>query len=280
MTRSTRDNSPSRAPERRSLLSRSASKMHAATRLLDDAARYFAFPMGSSRGVFDSFAKAARAAPRRALRGYDHQTVAAEYQQRLDAPLNATDFPLLFHLSRLLRPGATVLDFGGEVGTHYIRYSTLLPLHDVQWVVCDLPAMVAMGRQVCASFPNVAFITDVAAAPEAEIDVFLASGSLQYLDPDERCPIAALLATGRSIRYLLIHQLPLGDGPTFVTLQSAGITCYPQAICNRAEFINRLEGLGFRKRAEWDDGMNPCRIPFHRSRSVAASTGLLFESVR
>jgi len=266
------DGMTTRWPERSNL-----SRTRRIVRLLADSARYLTFPMGSSRGVFDNFRDAARAAPKRALRGYDHQTVAAEFREGLDAPLNAIDFPLLFHLPGLLRPGATVLDFGGAVGTHYLRYRTQIPLDDVRWVVWDLPAMVAAGRDVCADFPNVTFVTDVADTQEGEIDVFLASGSLQYVDPDDACPIAALLAAGRTIRYLLVHRMPLGDGPTFVTLQSAGVTCYPQVVYNRAEFISRLEALGFRKRAEWEDSTNPCPIPFHRSRSLIASTGLLFE---
>jgi putative methyltransferase (TIGR04325 family) len=75
----------------------------------------------------------------------------------------------------------TILDFGGNVGVHYLRYRKYLNLDDITWIICDLPEITKMGQEACAKFPNIKFINVITDIKDIELDIFLAVGSMQYV---------------------------------------------------------------------------------------------------
>lgn len=224
-------------------------------------------------GVYTSFAEAAAAAPKTKPLGYDNPGPAQMYRDVLEH-VNARDYPLLYWLDRLLGGGARhVLDFGGHVGTKFYPFQRYLGAPaDLRWTVCDVPAVTRAGEQLRATRPDGArlrFVTDVAEA--ADVDVFMAMGSPQYVETS----LAELLARlARPAPHLLLNGLPLYDGPDLVTLQSIGQAFCPYRFFNRQTFVAALQGLGYELLDAWSNPEKSARIPFENGANVAAYAGL------
>lgn len=249
--------------------------MKRAKRLVKDAYRYTAFRCPHSRGVFSTFEEARASAPRGGSVGYDNADLAREYKNKLVLTLRSFDYPVLFHLDRILRDisgPCTILDFGGNIGVHYLRLQKYLDLQNVTWIVCDVPAMVKAGRDVCADIPNIRFVDDLAELKDAHVDVVLVIGSMQYVESlDVLAPI--LERTSRP-RHILIDQVSLYEGQRFVTLQNGGLVYYPEFIFNRVEYINDFTERRYSLIDFWDCDEN-YTIPFHPERTTS-SYGIYF----
>jgi putative methyltransferase (TIGR04325 family) len=251
-------------------------------RLLRDAHRYLTFSdpasLGAFRGVYESFDEAIAAAPKRARIGYDYSDLAEWYRAGLDLRLESSDYPVLFHLQRIgVRP-LVVLDFGGNIGAHYLRYSRYLDLSRVKWIVHDLPEIAKVGREVCADVSNVTFVSDIDEIQEIHIDVLHACGSLQYI-PSPAWLLDQL--SGNRIRpaHLLLNSLPVYHGPRFVTLQNGGRVFYPQYVFNRSEIVGNIEALGFSLVDSWRESLSSCLVPFHSDKSIREYEGFYYQIV-
>jgi len=250
-------------------------------RLARDAYRYLAFRRGHFRGIYENFRQAEAAVPRGGKLGYNHADLAREYDAKVNLGLEASDYPVLFHLDRILRDDMTVLDFGGNIGVHFLRYRKHLNLERVRWVVCDVPEIAKVGRERCADIPNIAFVTDIVELQETQVDVFHASGSLQYLDePTPDLLLKKLIGKGLRPGHILIDQVPLYDGPSFVTLQNGGLVYYPQHVFNRAAYINAITNFSYELVDAWIVKLESCIVPFHPNRAVHAYSGLYFSESR
>lgn len=245
-------------------------------RLMRDTYRYLSFGFSEKRGVYRTFREAEAAAPRKSL-GYNHRDLALAYQSELNLRLDSSDYPVLFHLKHILTKPCTVLDMGGNVGTHYLRYRECLNMVDVRWIVCDVPEITKVGREICAGMSNIEFVHDMAELGSTHIDVFLASDSLQYIDGESPAVLLRQLIDrcGRPA-HILLDLLPLYEGERFVTLQNGGPVYYPQHVFNRSDLIESITDLGFVLADIWDDHHDSCVIPFHPDKSVYAYTGLHF----
>lgn len=243
--------------------------------LVSDCWRYVRFRCPDSRGIFDNFAQAAAAAPRNRPVGYNDNALAVDYRQRLTLAMHSYDYPVLFHLDRLLRTlarPATLLDYGGNVGVHFLRLRPYLDLSEVQWVVCDVPAITAAGREACSGIDGITFIEAPAQWQATAIDVLLICGALQYVESPES--LLKQLSHGVRPRHVLIDQVCVSDSPTFVTLQNGGLVYYPEYVFNRTELLQRFAALGYRLQDCWDCDQDTT-IPFHRDR-VLRSHGMYF----
>lgn len=251
----------------------------AVARLVADAYAYLAFPHrgGQFRGVYDDCRQAEAAAPRGKKIGYDHADLAREYQKNLSLRLESFDYPILFHLDRIVEGCRTVFDFGGNVGVHYLRYRRYLELDHVKWIVLDFPEITAAGRQTCADLPNVAFVNDVAEIHGSPPDILLASGSMGHL-ASPHLLLGKMIDHGLRPAHVLINRVPLYDGPQFVTLQNGGLVYYPQYVFNREMFIGSIEGLDYELVDSWPVTADSCIIPFHPDKSVRVYTGLYFQT--
>src|SRR6267142_5260789 len=108
-----------------------------------------------------------------------------------------------------------LFDFGGHIGVTYFGYARVLPaVAEIDWIVCDLPAVVERGRRVREErgAPRaLSFTTDFASAADA--DVLLAAGAVQYIERDFHELLAGL---PRRPAHVLLNKLPLTAGPRFV----------------------------------------------------------------
>ncbi|WP_375687049.1 methyltransferase, TIGR04325 family [Pseudooceanicola sp. LIPI14-2-Ac024] len=183
------------------------------------------------------------------------------------------DYPLVFWLDRLLPEARVVIDAGGHLGTKYIAFAPLLDLGRTDWVVYDLPGIVAAARrrQAAGDLPAaITFASDPGSLPAA--DLFLASGLLQYLDR----PFADLLAALPVLpRHILLNKVATRDGPELFTIERIGHGRVPYRIRNRAAFEAELDALGYTLQDSWEIGELSHVIPTHPWHGRSASRGYL-----
>jgi putative methyltransferase (TIGR04325 family) len=239
-----------------------------------DYARAFARrPVNRFRGVYTSFAEAEASVPVDARVGYDHPVMAGMYRHRMERA-NQSDYAVLFWLKSILDEHSFVFDFGGHVGVSYHGWRNYLRYRPgMRWLVYDVPAIVKEGTELARerSSTGLEFTTDVADARGCTI--FLAAGSLQYVE--ESLP-ALLARTGSLPRHLIVNKMPMYDGETFVTVQSTGCAFHAYRIYNRAAFVAEVTALGYRVVDDWSNRECHCEIPFTRGRDIDAYSGYYF----
>ncbi len=200
-------------------------------------------------GAFPDRAAALAGVPRRALATYDHEDVAV-VNFKVMCAIRVWDYPVMFWLDRLHRPGMHVLDAGGHFGTKYIAFQDHLPLNALSWTVYDLPETIRSARaaQRQGEVPQaVGFIDDLAQAPHT--DLLLASGLLQYLD----IPFADFVARlPNRPDHILLNKVATRDGPTVITLERIGPARVPYQIRCLATFEAEIAAAGYRIADRWD----------------------------
>jgi putative methyltransferase (TIGR04325 family) len=227
-------------------------------------------------GVFDSFASARASLP--ASPGFDHAPLARSYLEVHCKTIFEYDYPVMWWLERAFRSGATaVVDIGGSVGVHYYGYRRYLEMPpDLEWRVAELPAMVAIGRELADRSDGGAlrFTEDLAGSlPGAE--VWTTSGAIQYIE-DAR-PSDLLRRCETRPRHLLLNKLPLYAGEDFVTTQNLGSGCFaPVHVYNRSRFIEDIEVLGYTLRDHWEVNERSLYVPGHPERCFGSFSGLYF----
>src|ERR1041384_952758 len=239
-----------------------------------DYARSFArMPKNQFRGVYASFAEAEASIPADERVGYDHPTMAAMYRHRMEKA-NQSDYAVLFWLKGILDERSFVFDFGGHVGVSYYGWQHYLDYPPgLRWLVHGLPSIVKVGADLAQDRPSagLAFTSEV--ADGRGCTVFLAAGSLQYLD--ESLPVL-LARVGSLPRHLIVNKLPMYDGDTFVTVHATGRAFHPYRIYNRNSFVSEVTALGYRVVDDWSNREQHCEIPFTRGRDIDAYSGYYF----
>lgn len=226
-------------------------------------------------GIYGSFSEATAAIPRGRQQGYDSKELASWYRERLDRPFS-DDYPVMFWLKPLVRAGQSVFDFGGHVGLHYFGWRKHLGTPDaVRWQVCDVPAVVESGREL-AQQRNAPKTLSYTAEPKDSdgFDVFMASGSLQYLEGGFLEQLLSGLK--KRPRYVLLNKLPVHPTTSFVTVQDTALSYHPYFVTSRADLLQPLERLGYRLRDEWYNPEHDCPVMLRPDRSVKAYSGFLF----
>ncbi len=233
---------------------------------------------GRFMGVFATFAEAIESAPKTKKIGYDNPKLAAEYGQMLEDDdwegsgrvIANYDYPVLFWLSQIVKPNSQVFDFGGNVGVHFYAYQKYFAFpQDMRWQVCEVAEIVKIGDAIAhkRGIKNLSFTSEF--ADICGKDIFLASGSIQYVQN-----LAQDLLKINQPQHLLINRLPLYDGPQFVTLQNGGQVFYPQYVFNKAKFISDLQEIGYKLIDIWEDRHDHCLIPSHPEKSLPFYYGL------
>ena len=148
-----------------------------------DYARYFATrPPNRFRGVHASFAEAERSIPSGQRIGYDSDALAGMYRDRMEKACQS-DYAVLFWLRNLIDERTSVFDFGGHVGVSYYGWKNYLGYPPgMRWTVYEVPAIARAGAELAKErgATGLAFTSDFAAGKDCTI--FLAAGSLQYVD--------------------------------------------------------------------------------------------------
>jgi putative methyltransferase (TIGR04325 family) len=214
---------------------------------------------GCYRGIFGSFAEAAKSAPNSAPIGYDAPDPASMYRERMERAY-PSDYPMLFWLREVLPESRRVFDLGGHVGVSVYAYARVLELSsDLRWTVCDVPSVVDAGAALARERgePRLSFTTSFGQADDA--DVLIAAGSLQYIDE----PFDSLLGgLSRLPRHLLINKTPTHATREFVTLQNIGVAYCPYRVFERVTVSGSLFKLGYELVDTWENLDMGCYVPF------------------
>ncbi len=223
-------------------------------------------------GVYPDFATAQSHIPKDRPVGYDNQETATFLGR--EAPLQPSEYPVIFWLSQLLRENATLFDFGGYLGLLYNAYQRfkIFP-DDLLWTVYDVPAVVAAGEAILKAEPDsqLRFTTSFEEASSASI--LLAAGAVHFCEEG----FGSMLSRLKTLpTHLLINKLPATDGSQSFTLNNMGPAISPYKIANRAEFIASIESLGYKMIDRWKNPDMTCYIPFHPDRNVEAFDGFYF----
>ncbi len=224
--------------------------------------------------MYQSFAEANSSAPKTKPLGFDCPEYASEFRDR-HFKVFSFDYPMLYWLRTLMQAECRIFDFGGHVGTHFYAYQNYLPYpRGLEWIVCDLPKITRVGNEIARerNARGLRFTNRMADAENA--DIFIAAGSLQYVESPS---LASLLAAlGRKPGHILVNKAPLYDGPQFVTLQNGGVAFHPQYVFNRAAFVESVCTAGYALVDSWSVDTHPGRIPGYPERSFPCHTGMYF----
>lgn len=137
----------------------------------------------------------------------------------------------------------SVLDFGGSLGSHFLRWrAQLARLERLHWCVVEQPSYVAAGAELFARDTRVSFAGSIEGARAREPNVVLASSVLQYL-PDPGATLRQLIAV--SPRAVILDRMPMSEDATPRVLtqhtpRSLGRASYPLWVMPRAAIYAEL----------------------------------------
>lgn len=200
-------------------------------------------------GAYSSFEEAAIAASEKgSLVGFDHEEIAPFAFEQM-CTVMPWDYPILFWLRTLLEEIDTLVDAGGHMGTKYRAFRHLLPPDATfSWVVYDVPAIVAAGRERATrdGLDRLSFIDRIEDAGAAS--TLLGSGLLQYLD----IPLSSLIQRLPSPpRHLLLNKVAFRQGGPVVTLERAGRAYIPYQMRDEQAFLADLASIGYEVIDRW-----------------------------
>ncbi|MBB6142934.1 putative methyltransferase (TIGR04325 family) [Silvibacterium bohemicum] len=241
-----------------------------------DAGNYLSFSRhGSShrfKGVYASYAAAQAALPAGAFHGFDHASV-AEYFVDTHMVFNPSDYPVVFWLSKLMKSGDLLFDFGGGVGQSFYLYQRFLPFPErTHWLVCEVEALARRGGQLAEEnhAPNLEFTTSFSQACGAA--VLMTTGVLQYVEAE----LPSLLASLSKLpEHVLVNRVPMYSGKTYYTVQHSLHSFAPYKVSNLESFVVNMEELGYEKVDQWYLSRS-LKIPFHPAQSVPFYHGFYF----
>lgn len=224
-------------------------------------------------GCYRSFADAADHAPPTRPLGYDNPDSVGIYSEQV----RPRDYPALFWIEMALLAGARrVFDLGGHTGVKYYAFRRVLEFpEDLQWTVCEVPAVAAAGRHLAGQRGDQAqlhFAIDCAALGLA--DLLFASGSVQYL---EESPAALLERQHARPRWVVLNTCAIHPERSYITLNSIGSAFCPYRVQSRGSLLSEMRALGYRCRDEWADDAKGLELPFAPELKLDAYLGFCFE---
>ncbi len=227
------------------------------------------------RGIYPTFQAALAAIPAEKRSGYNCKAAAETARTYPIFRRRHSDYATLFHLNRLLVPGARLMDFGGNVGiAYYILQQHGNVPRDIEWVLCDVPAIIKVAKELARTRPSreLFFTTDFHDAQSC--DILLTAGALQYVEE----PLDRLLSSlVRPPQSLLINRVPVWDRRTIYTRQNIGAFSCPYRVMNQQEFVDSILALGYRLVDDWDCPESSFSIRFHPRLRLHAYRGFYFE---
>lgn len=225
------------------------------------------------RGVFKSFNEARLSAPGTKPVGYNNIDSARLYKERTER-IYSTDYPVLYWMKNLSEQFETVFDFGGHVGIHYYTYSKFIDFNSIYtWTVCDVESVTTEGKilAVHKKAEKLNFVNNINSADGH--DLFLANGSLQYLEWELHDKLRAMKSPPKIV---IVNMLPLHESLRTITLQSIGTSFCPYLIRKESNFIKGMQDFGYTLIDRWNNEEKSCHIAFEPERSLRHYKGMIF----
>ncbi|MDO4638135.1 MAG: TIGR04325 family methyltransferase [Lautropia sp.] len=229
------------------------------------------------QGVYASHAEAMAHAPATAPVSYDNEASARLYLERLY--LDDYDHPALFWLSDAIHQGmGSIVDVGGAVGIKYFAFRPYIdyPSH-LCWLVVDMPAVVEEGRRFAAERGAQDQLRFSERLQDADgMDVFYASGSLQYL---EQSLPEILAAMHKPPKRIVINTTPIHERYEFFTLNSIGTAYCGYRVQAREPFVKALQDQGYCLRDQWRNLGKSMPVIGKPDHSIAHYSGFCFDQI-
>jgi putative methyltransferase (TIGR04325 family) len=227
---------------------------------------------GLCRGVYGTYAEAAKAAPATLPLGYDHASSGDLYHERMDR-VYPGDYAAMLWLGKMFDAGATrVFDLGGHVGIGYYAYQKFISYpNSLHWQVLDVPAVAEAGRAIAVTRDTnnrLSFANDFSVASGA--DVLFTSGALQYLEDTLAQRIASLVTRPK---WVLLNLVPMHEQHDFWTVQSIDNAFCPYHVQHAPGFFRAMEQLGYELVDRWENAEKQCLVKFAPEYSVRGYVG-------
>ena len=226
------------------------------------------------RGIYNNHEDAIAHSPKTKIIGYDNEAPASMYKERV-GKINPYDYPALFWLEKILDDeDDSVFDFGGHIGLSYYSFIKYLSSKNLNWLVYDLDEVVKAGIEFAKEqgvSDQLLFTRELADATRSR--VFLASGSLQYLEQGLDEIISGL---SELPEYIIVNMLPAHNKPGFFTLQNIGTAFCPYQIFNDDDFINSVQEKNYTLLDQWRNEDKACTIAFEPEHSLQFYKGYIF----
>lgn len=196
-----------------------------------------------------------------------------ELLQYFNQQLWPSDYAVLYHLRGLISHAKHVFDMGGNVGLQYYLYREYLDMPpDLVWRVYDLPAHVVAGQALAEQrgAHQLRFSHSLRDAEGA--DVYIASGSLHYIDTTLKEMISEL---DSQPQYIIVNRTPLRDGPPIATVQDAEVFRMACIVYNRDDLVRDMEAIGYEVVDSWQEPKMSLFIPGYPEYAVPYYSGML-----
>ena len=201
-------------------------------------------------GIYPTYQAAIQAIPQGTAIGFDDAAVPELYLNH-HFVLNQNDYPVLFWLAKILKPGSATFDFGGGLGQCWYSYEPYLSvLNQTQWIVCDLPAFDKQGQELARQqgATDLLFTSDLQNCADA--GVFMGNGALQYAADDLPGLLSKLVMPPE---HVLINRVPMYDGEGYYTIQRTRHNSYaPHRVMNRKELCRGMLQIGYQEEDSWE----------------------------
>jgi putative methyltransferase (TIGR04325 family) len=185
-----------------------------------------------------------------------------------------SDYPVLYHLGRLLPEVRRVVDVGGNAGNCFYCYAKYLTLSsDFSWNVFDIDAAVIAGRALAAARgeSRLHFWSDLKECGSG--DLVLISGALHYL---EQMPPELLAGWASKPKHVLVNRCPVTHGEPIYGIQDAGAWMTSAKVLSRKELLRAMAEAGYGLVDEWPVLELKLEFPLRPQNSVGAYSGFLF----
>lgn len=227
------------------------------------------------RRVFPTFEEAHHQAAKYRVLSHEHSGNINIHSTRTDQ-IRPSDYPVLFHMQKMMDEVTSVLDIGGSIGNLFYSYSRVLefPL-EVTWTVLELPKTIAAGRQIADQRDErrLRFIERVEDC--RPVDLVIISGALHYF---EQLPPELTHGLRRQPRHIIINRTPVIDGPSAITIQDHEyyFALSPARVLSRETLMRAMNEAGYELVDEWKAPELRLLIPLHPEASVSAYSGFYF----
>jgi putative methyltransferase (TIGR04325 family) len=221
--------------------------------------RRFLSRLAETKGVYRNLEEARKVAQKKSSNGHEHpDNIKLHFE--LSTKLRLSDYPAMFWLERICRPGVKVFDYGGSVGNLFYLYKDRVPaLSSSDWIVYDLPRTIESGSRIAASRgeARLTFTNDLRDGKGA--DVLLASGSFHYWEDS----VAKFLRQfERRPNHVLVNRTPFRlKGSTFYGVQAMASYAVAAIIRNRDDVIKAFEEDGYELADSWTVPDRVFRLP-------------------
>lgn len=204
-------------------------------------------------GVYPSFAAAKEVGPGfdgpiwrdRSLQAARETLALVGSGQPLDYALRQRNalLPVLTASMLAAQPRASILDFGGGLGTGFMVLANDIPdaAAKIDYAVVEVDSICRAGNDLFAGKIGPTFLSELPAA--GAYDIVLAASVMQYIE-DWQSVVARL--AGYGARYLLFADMFVGNFSSFVTLQAYYGSLIRHWFFNDREFIDAVERHGYR----------------------------------